>query len=117
MLFRQSPFRIPSQIMTSSPLKSGMKSRVVAWAIALNLLLSVPLSAAVEIHVAPAPRGDDAHTGTAASPLATPQAAQAQVRRIIGKGLTEPVEVIFVEGIHRIAAPRRWNCARRIPEP
>ncbi len=82
-----------------------MKSQVVAWATGLSLLVWVSLSAAVEIHVAPAPRGDDAHPGTSASPLATPHAAQVQVRRIIAKGLSEPVEVIFAEGIHRMNAP------------
>lgn len=85
-----------------------MKSRTIAFigrAWVLNLLLGVSLSAAIEIHVDPAPRGDDTNPGSKERPVATPQAAQKQLRRIISKGLAEPVEVIFAAGTYFLDAP------------
>lgn len=59
-------------------------------------LLAVHASAVTRIHVAP--QGNDSNTGTAESPLATPQAARDKVRQLISKGLAEPVEILFAAG-------------------
>ncbi len=60
---------------------------------------------AAEIHVAPAPAGNDAHPGTVAQPVATPQGAQARVRALIQAGLSNAVEVIFAAGTYQMDAP------------
>lgn len=65
-------------------------------------LLPASLAAAA-IHVAPT--GNDANPGTAAAPVATPQAARNLVRAKISAGLAEPVDVIFAAGIYQLAAP------------
>lgn len=66
-------------------------------------LLTLPLAAAVEIHVSP--KGDDANPGTPDRPLATPQAARDQLRQVISKGLTEPVNIIFAAGNYLLHSP------------
>ncbi|MFZ9938523.1 MAG: right-handed parallel beta-helix repeat-containing protein, partial [Luteolibacter sp.] len=68
-------------------------------------LVPLSLSAATGIHVAPAPAGNDANPGTAAQPVATPQAAQTLVRNLITAGLSDAVEVIFAAGTYRMNAP------------
>ncbi|MCU0785803.1 MAG: right-handed parallel beta-helix repeat-containing protein [Verrucomicrobia bacterium] len=68
-------------------------------------LLPALLSAATEIHVAPAPAGNDANPGTALQPVATPQGAQVLVRNLIAAGLSNAVEVIFAAGTYQLAAP------------
>jgi len=66
-------------------------------------LLSQSLSFATEIHVSS--NGNDANSGSAAQPVATPQAARDKVRQLIGKGLTEAVDVVFAPGTYRLAIP------------
>lgn len=68
----------------------------------LAALLPAALGAATVVHVSPA--GSDADPGTAERPLATPQAARDQVRRIVAQGLREPVEIVFAAGTYRLAA-------------
>ena len=63
-------------------------------------LLPVSLGAAVRIHVAT--QGNDANAGSAENPLATPQAARNQARRIIAQGLTEHVEIVFAAGTYTL---------------
>lgn len=101
--------------MSSAHAKPGMKLRAVAWAIASNLLMVVSLSAAVEIHVAPAPLGDDAHPGTVASPVATLQAAQKQVREISPKDSRIRLRSFLRKA--SIKSTRRLNWVQRIPAP
>jgi hypothetical protein len=71
----------------------------------LTLLTILPahLCVSTEVHVSPT--GNDTNTGTAESPLATPQAARDKVRALVSKGLTEPVEVVFAPGSYTLATP------------
>ena len=66
-------------------------------------LLPATLTAAIEIHIAPA--GNDANPGTVAQPVATPQGARVRVRSLIKAGLSDSVEVIFAAGTYVMAAP------------
>jgi hypothetical protein len=66
-------------------------------------LLPAALSAATEIHLSPS--GIDANPGTAALPVATPQAAQVRVRSLIQAGLSDAVDVIFAAGTYVMDAP------------
>jgi len=73
-----------------------------------------------------APDGLDTNSGSKAQPFATMQAAQGAVRRIIAKGLTEPVHVVFRAGTYSLssalhlepqdsgtaACPITWRAAR-----
>jgi len=65
-------------------------------------LAQLPLAAATLIHVAP--QGNDANSGTAESPLATPHAARDMVRRVISEGLREPVDIVFAEGTYPLGS-------------
>ncbi len=67
--------------------------------------LTTMLLGATEIYIAPAPAGNDVNLGSAESPVATPQKAQSIVRSLIKKGLTAPVEVVFMEGEYSLDAP------------
>ena len=67
------------------------------------LLLQKAATAATVIYVSLT--GNDAHPGTAAQPVATPQGAQTRVRSLIAAGLTDSVEVQFAAGTYRISAP------------
>ena len=71
----------------------------------LTLLTILPahLCVSAEVHVSPT--GNNTNTGTAESPLATPQAARDKVRALVSKGLTEPVEVVFAPGSYTLATP------------
>ena len=71
----------------------------------VGVLLPARLFAATEIHIAPAPAGDDGNPGTVAQPVATPQAAQTLVRSLITAGLTDVVDVIFAAGTYHLATP------------
>lgn len=66
-------------------------------------LLRVSLVAATRIHVAP--QGSDANAGSFERPLATPQAARDQARRLIALGLSEPIEIIFAAGTYTLKSP------------
>lgn len=66
-------------------------------------LLPLSLLAATEIHVSPS--GADTNPGTHTQPVATPQRAQELVRAIIAAGLTEPLDIIFADGIYQLDAP------------
>jgi hypothetical protein len=68
-------------------------------------IISATALCAAEIHVAPAPAGNDAHPGTIAQPVATPQGAQIRVRSLIQAGLSNTVEVIFAPGTYQMDAP------------
>lgn len=70
--------------------------------LALILLPALRVAAVTRIHVAP--QGNDAHAGTTERPLATPQAARDQTRRIIAQGVAEPVEIVFATGTYRLAS-------------
>ena len=80
-------------------------SNVLQGTAAMLAMLPIALNAATGIHVAPPPLGNDTYTGGAAAPLATPHAARDKVRRIITKGLTEPVDIIFAAGTYPFDAP------------
>lgn len=58
------------------------------------------LRAATAIHVSP--KGKDTNTGEADSPLASPHAARDAARKLIAKGLTEPLEIVFASGTYRL---------------
>ena len=68
-----------------------------------TIILPLLLSAATEIHIATG--GNDGNPGTRLQPVATPQAAQRLVRKLITTGLTNPVEVIFSPGTYYLNAP------------
>ncbi|MFM7181944.1 MAG: right-handed parallel beta-helix repeat-containing protein [Verrucomicrobiales bacterium] len=77
-----------------------MKSLPLLAALAL---FPACLGAANHIHVSPA--GKDTHSGAEDSPLASPHAAREMARKIIAKGLTEPVEIVFAAGTYRLDSP------------
>lgn len=57
------------------------------------------------IHIAPAPRGNDANPGTEDKPVATPQRAQTVVRQLVSQGLAQPVDVVFADGTYALDQP------------
>jgi lysophospholipase L1-like esterase len=69
---------------------------------ALAMVPSV-VSAATQIHVSTS--GNDANSGSAASPVATPQRARDLVRGLITAGLGDSVEVVFAAGEYVMTAP------------
>ncbi|MDY0168338.1 MAG: right-handed parallel beta-helix repeat-containing protein [Thermoguttaceae bacterium] len=71
----------------------------------LSVLLCATCAAqpAHRIHVSV--QGDDAHSGTAAQPLATLRAARDAVRALKAEGLRGPVEVVVGEGVYHLAEP------------
>jgi hypothetical protein len=68
--------------------------------VAIRLLTCGSTAVALEIHVSP--NGDDAHTGTQASPLNTLHAAQRLARTQAGR---EPVMVIVQDGTYYLEKP------------
>jgi lysophospholipase L1-like esterase len=84
-----------------SPPLAGLSRCLRSLLFALGLLPAVLF--ATEIHLSPT--GNDAHPGTVALPVATPQRAQGLVRSLIQSGLTESVEVIFLTGTYVMTAP------------
>lgn len=86
------------------PLTVNLKSST-RFALAVVFGLAVPHAAlhAAEIHVSPL--GNDTNPGSAAQPLATPQAARDKIRELITNGLNESVDVIFAKGTYQLATP------------
>ncbi len=78
---------------------------------AVALGLAAPLAART-FHVAPAPRGDDAHDGSAAQPFATPARAQQAVRaHLAAHELREDLVVELSAGTYELAAALRFEPA------
>lgn len=81
-------------------------SRALVAALYLGpLSWALPWVSGSEIHVAPAPVGNDGHPGTFEQPVATPQRARDLARALLAGGLREPLEVIFAGGTYWLDAP------------
>ena len=71
----------------------------LALCLALIWLPVSRVAAVTRIYVAP--QGNDANAASVERPLATPHAARDQARRIVARGLSEPIEIIFAAGLSR----------------
>jgi hypothetical protein len=78
----------------------------------LSVLLLNALAGAPTFHVAPAPRGDDTHDGSADRPFATPERAQQAVRaHLAAHAMDGEIVVELAAGTYELAAPLRFEPA------
>jgi hypothetical protein len=75
----------------------------LALCLALIWLPVSRVAAVTRIYVAP--QGNDANAASVERPLATPHAARDQARRIVARGLSEPIEIIFAAGTYTLKSP------------
>ena len=85
------------------------KCRAVSAAIVTFLCLIACQAPAVAAGFSVAPDGNDANTGLAGDPFATPGRAQLAVRDLVAKGLTERVTVTLHGGTYRLEEPLRFG--------
>ncbi|MBX3738796.1 MAG: right-handed parallel beta-helix repeat-containing protein [Candidatus Didemnitutus sp.] len=88
-----------------------MKPSLLLVGLTLLLAARLDVDAGPEpaYHVAPAPRGDDAHDGTSAAPFATVERARQAVRRDLGaRKQTGDIVVEIAAGTYELSEPIRF---------